>query len=79
MRINETSLRRLVRQALIAEGGMGYPVDMPDEEAPSDLANLTDAQLRALAASSAAGSDTQIEAQRELDRREKGRGGSPRP
>jgi len=76
-RITENSLRRIIRQMLLAEGGMGYPVDMEEPTASDtpdpDLAGMSDSTLQALASSSSSGSDTQAAAQAELNRREAAR------
>jgi hypothetical protein len=67
----------MIRQMLISEGGMGYPVDMEEEPAATppdpDLAGMSDAELRALASSSSSGTDTQLSAQAELKRRDDAR------
>jgi hypothetical protein len=72
-RITENALRRIIRQMLLAEGGMGYPVDMEEPDASEtpdpDLAGMSDSTLQALASSSSSGSDTQAAAQAELSRR----------
>ena len=68
-RITESSVRRLVRMALINESDLGLPVDMPLEKGDASLSGLSDEELRMMAMSGT-GSDTQMEAEMEMRRRE---------